>query len=58
MGTVIAHLHVADVVTELPCPMSETPPKTDVSLLDFGDSHIPRMERVTPTEHVLQHVRN
>lgn len=36
MGTVIAHLHVADMVTEVPSPKSETPPKTDASLFDFN----------------------
>ena len=40
-GTVIAHLHVADIVTQVPSPKSETPPKIDESLFDFGDSPIP-----------------
>lgn len=41
MGTVIAHVHVTDMVTEIPTSKSETPPKIDLSLFDFGDSPIP-----------------
>lgn len=41
MGTVIAHLRIADMVTEVPNPKSKTSPKIDSSLFDFGDSPIP-----------------
>ncbi len=40
-GTVIAHLHVADMVTEITSPKSETPLKIDASLFDFGDAPLP-----------------
>lgn len=36
MGTVIAHLHVADVATELPSPMSETPRRLMCHCLILG----------------------
>lgn len=39
-GTIIAHLHVADMVTEIVNSQPENPPKIDVSLFDFGDSPI------------------
>ena len=41
MGTVIAHVHVADMATEVVNPKVETPPKIDTSLFDFEDSSIP-----------------
>lgn len=41
MGTVIAHLQVADMVTEVPSPETGTAPKIDPTLFDFGDPPIP-----------------
>ncbi|KAK7906968.1 hypothetical protein WMY93_015580 [Mugilogobius chulae] len=40
MGTVIAHLHVADIVTDSPSSNTKTTPAMDPSLFDFGDSPI------------------
>ncbi|KAK7880544.1 hypothetical protein WMY93_032815, partial [Mugilogobius chulae] len=40
MGTVIAHLHVADIVTDSPSSNAKTTPAMDPSLFDFGDSPI------------------
>lgn len=41
MGTVIAHLYVADMVTEVPYSKTETLSKIDPSLFDLGDSPFP-----------------
>ncbi|CAI5676583.1 unnamed protein product [Oreochromis niloticus] len=41
MGTVVAHLHVADIVTDVPGPNTNASPKLDPSLFNFGDSPIP-----------------
>lgn len=41
MGTVIAHLHVADMVTEVSSTKSDAPPKIDAALFKFGDSPLP-----------------
>lgn len=41
MGTVIAHLHVADMVTEIPNSTPDIPAEVDKSLFNFGDSPVP-----------------
>jgi len=40
-GTVIAHLYVTDMVTEVSSKKTDAAPSIDVSLFDFGDSPIP-----------------
>lgn len=46
MGTAIARLNVVDVVTKIPTPKSEAPPKIDAFLFDFGVSPLPNKWRV------------
>lgn len=41
MGTVVAHLHVADIVTDVPGPNTKASTMLDPSLFNFGDSPIP-----------------
>ncbi|XP_073711543.1 uncharacterized protein [Misgurnus anguillicaudatus] len=54
MGTVIAHLHVADMVTDAPNPKVESVLTMDPSLFDFSESPIDKewKERLRVEHHI------
>ncbi|RVE74756.1 hypothetical protein OJAV_G00024780 [Oryzias javanicus] len=55
MGTVIAHLHVADMVTDSPSSQVEPIPALDPSRFDFGDSPISKEWRERLSRKLAKH---
>ena len=55
MGTVIAHLHVADVVTDTPISHANSVPAMDPSKFDFGDSPISKDWKDRLSQKLAQH---
>ncbi|XP_024118924.1 uncharacterized protein LOC112140234, partial [Oryzias melastigma] len=55
MGTVIAHLYVADMVTDSPSSKVESFPALDPSRFDFGDSPISKEWRERLSQKLAKH---
>lgn len=55
MGTVIAHLHVADMMINVPSPKVDTAPTMDPSLFDFSDSPISQEWKQRLSQKLSQH---
>lgn len=55
MGTVIAHLHVADVVTDASNPNVESVPAMDPSLFDFSESPISKEWKERLSQKISRH---
>lgn len=54
-GTVIAHLHIADVVTDVPNPKAESVPAMDPSLFDFSESPISKEWKERLSQKLAKH---
>ncbi|XP_054862316.1 uncharacterized protein LOC129347852 [Amphiprion ocellaris] len=55
MGTVIAHLHIADIVTDTPNSKAKAVPAMDPSLFDFSDSPISKEWKARLGHKLAQH---
>ncbi len=55
IGTVIAHLHVVDMVTDAPNPKVESVPAMDPSLFDFSESPIGKEWKERLSQKLAEH---
>lgn len=55
IGTVIAHLHVADIVTDAPNSKVESVPAMDPSLFDFSESPVSKEWKERLSQKLAQH---
>ena len=54
-GTVIAHLHIADIVTDSPSPKVDIASDMDPNLFDFGDSTISKEWKERLSQKLAKH---